>query len=109
MSDLRDIISDLRMQLDKLGPPPSPVTQIVDSTNMLRMNEYLSARDSILSKMTRHYDVYIQELEALTNSMLGVQSDLLDVLKTQSTMIKESTDSKRTTRQVSKRKSQTTN
>ena len=108
MSDLRDAISDLRMQIDKLGPPPLPITQIVDSTNVLRINEYLSARDSILSKMAQYYDEYIQELEALTSSMLGVQSDLLDVLKKQSSMIKETADSKSTAQQASKRRSKNT-
>lgn len=98
VEELRQIISDLHVQLDELGNPPSPIAEVVDSTNTLRTNEYLCARDTILSKMISYYDAYIKELESLTNNVLSVQSELLDVLKKQSRMIKEKSDSKRAVR-----------
>ena len=87
--DLRLAINDLRARLDKMGPPPSPLAEVVDSTNTLRTNEYLSARDVICAEMLSHYGRYSRMLESVVRDALDVQSGLLEVLRAQSELLED--------------------
>lgn len=105
MDELRNTISELHKQLSELGTPPPSIAQVVDSTNILRTNEYLRARDALLSKLISSYGAYAKKLESLTSNVLDVQSGLLEVLKQQSSMIKEGrSDSAHVTKQTRQKK-----
>lgn len=87
--DLRLAINDLQARLDKMGPPPSPLAEVVDSTNTLRSNEYLSARGAIYAEMLSHYGRYARMLESVVRDALDVQSGLLEVLRAQSELLED--------------------
>lgn len=87
--DLRLAINDLQERLDRMGPPPSPLAEVVDSTNTLRTNEYLSARGAIYAEMLLHYGRYARMLESVVRDALDVQSGLLDVLRAQSELLED--------------------
>lgn len=87
--DLRLAINDLQARLDKMGPPPSPLAEVVDSTNTLRTNEYLSARDVIYAELLSHYTRYARMLESVVGDALDVQSGLLEVLRAQSELLED--------------------
>ncbi len=87
--DIRLAIDDLQARLDKMGPPPSPLAEVVDSTNTLRTNEYLSARDVICAELLSHYARYARMLESVVRDALDVQSGLLEVLRAQSELLED--------------------
>ncbi len=87
--DIRLAIDDLQARLDKMGPPPSPLAEVVDSTNTLRTNEYLSARGVIYAELLSHYARYARMLESVVGDALDVQSGLLEVLRAQSELLED--------------------
>lgn len=87
--DLRLAINDLQARLDKMGPPPSPLAEVVDSTNTLRTNEYLSAKDEICAELLSHYARYARMLESVVGDALDVQSGFLEVLRAQSELLED--------------------
>ena len=89
VEDLRLAINDLQARLDKMGPPPSPLAEVVDSTNTLRTNEYLSAKDAICAEMLSHYGRYARMLESVVRDALDVQSGFLEVLRAQSELLED--------------------
>ncbi|MCE2498004.1 MAG: hypothetical protein J4F28_03255 [Nitrosopumilaceae archaeon] len=89
VEDLRLAINDLQARLDKMGPPPSPLAEIVDSTNTLRTNEYLSAKDAVCAELLSHYGRYARMLESVVRDALDVQSGFLEVLRAQSELLED--------------------
>lgn len=87
--DLRLAINDLQARLDKMGPPPSPLAEVVDSTNTMRANEYLSAKDAICAELLSHYGRYARMLESVVRDALDVQSGFLEVLRAQSELLED--------------------
>lgn len=86
-SELYDEITTLHEKLDGLGKPPVLMPEIVDSTNALRTNEYLKAKNDILAQLVSLYAAYSDHLTSLTGRVMEVQSGLVQVLRMQSEMI----------------------
>ncbi len=100
VEDLRLAIAELHGQLDALGPPPSPVAEVVDSTNLLRTNVYLSAKDEASSNLLSCYMRYVRALESMMSGILEVQSEVIGVLKAYSARLDEDKGGRRTGRKA---------
>ena len=87
IAELRSLIGQLHVRLDEIGAPPSPLEEVVDSTNTLRTNEYLAAKDAVSSRLISYYGQYVDALASLADSVLDVQSGLIGVLREQSAML----------------------
>jgi len=83
---LRKKIQDVQFELDQLRGP-SNIPELIDSANLLRLNEYLSKTNSKKTELICAYEQYSMALEELLETVFDIQNDLKDILKEQSSMI----------------------
>ena len=85
--DLRKKIQEIQADLDRLGPSPSNIPEMNDSTNLLRLNEYLLKANGKKTELLSAYGQYSESLEVLLSLVFEIQMDLKEILKEQSSMI----------------------
>ncbi|MDH3696284.1 MAG: hypothetical protein OEQ15_03115 [Nitrosopumilus sp.] len=85
--DLRKKIQEIQVDLDQLGPFPSNIPEMNDSTNLLRSNEYLLKANDKKTELLSVYRQYSESLEVLLSLVFDIQMDLKEILKEQSSMI----------------------
>ena len=78
------------MALDQLGEPAIDLPEMIESSNLLRSNEYLSKANEKKSELLVAYQQYSTALEELLSSVFDIQKDLKDILKEQSSLIPDS-------------------
>lgn len=93
LSELKIRIQKAHADLDSLGEPSQPLTEMIGSTNTLRLNEYLSKTDAKKTELISDYVLYTKQLEQIIASLFSIQSELKSILKEEASMI-ESVDSK---------------
>jgi len=85
--DMRKKIQDIRSELKRLGDPLPSLPELIDSANLLRLNEYLSKTNHKQTELLSAYEQYSIALEDLLETVFGIQNELKDILKEQSSMI----------------------
>jgi len=100
--DLRKKIQEIQVELEQLGGPTENVPEMIESTNLLRSNEYLSKSNKKKSDLIDAYGQYSAALEELLTTVFDIQKDLKNILKEQSTLIPNS--SKKPLKSKSKKK-----
>ena len=85
--ELRKKIQEIRSEIDQLGPSPSNIPEMNDSTNLLRSNEYLLKVNDKKTELLSAYGQYSESLEELLSLVFEIQMDLKEILKEQSSMI----------------------
>ena len=85
--DLRKQIQEIQSDLNQLGNTPDDVPELVDSANLIRINEYLSKTNEQKSKLISAYGRYSGALEELLSSVFEIQQDLKEILKEQSSLL----------------------
>ncbi len=100
--DLRKKIQEIQMTLDQLGEPATNLSEMIESSNLIRSNEYLSKANEKKSELLVVYRQYSTALEELLSSVFDIQKDLKDILKEQSALISDSP--KKTTKSKTKPK-----
>jgi hypothetical protein len=88
--DLRKKIQEIQMALDQLGEPVTDLPEMIELSNLLRSNEYLSKANDKKSELLVAYRQYSTALEELLSSVFDIQKDLKDILKEQSSLISDS-------------------
>ena len=78
------------MSLDQMGEPVTDMPEMIESSNLLRSNEYLSKTNEKKSELLVVYSQYSTALEELLASVFDIQKDLKDILKEQSSLIADS-------------------
>jgi len=73
--------------LKQLGDPPSKIPELIDSANLLRLNEYLTKTNDKKTELLSSYEQYSVILEELLKTIFDIQNELKDILKEQSSMI----------------------
>lgn len=103
LSELKIRIQKAHDDLASLGEPSQPLTEMIGSTNAIRLNEYLSKTDAKKTELISDYVLYTKQLEQIISSLFSIQSELKSILKEEASMI-ESADSKpKRTRKSTKR------
>ena len=92
--ELRKKIQEIRSEIDQLGPSPSNIPEMNDSTNLLRSNEYLLKVNDKKTELLSAYGQYSESLEVLLSLVFEIQMDLKEILKEQSSMITNQTKTK---------------
>ena len=93
LSELKTRIQKAHDDLASLGEPSPPLTEMIGSTNTLRLNEYLGKTDAKKTELISDYVLYTKQLEQIISSLFSIQSELKSILKEEASMI-ESVDSK---------------
>lgn len=85
--DIRKKIQDIQLELGELEDPISDIPELINSTNLLRSNEYLSKLSKKQSELLSVYDQYAKSLEEMIDLIFEIQDDLKNLLKAQSHLI----------------------
>ena len=104
--EIRKKIQDLQLELEALGDPISEIPELINSSNLLRSNEYLIKVSKKQSELLSVYAQYSKSLEDMISEIFEIQNDLKNVLKEQSELISDTkpSDVMGTKRKTSKRK-----
>ena len=105
LSELKIRIQQIQDELSKLGQPDLALAEMINSTNILRLNEYLAKSDEKKTNLILAYGQYTQQLEQIISSLLSIQVDLRDIIKTEASIIE--TQESQTNKPKTRRKSQT--
>ena len=87
LNELKLRIGQLYAEIDSLGIPASNMEEMIDTTNLLRQNDYLQKSIAKKSQLITVYDVYTKELEVMVSSLFSIQSELKDLIKTEAKLI----------------------
>ncbi len=102
LNELKIRIQKSQEDLAHLGAPEPTLPEMINSTNILRVNEYLTKTDKNKSNLISAYEEYTKQLEA---SLLSIQSDLRRIITTKASIIGKKTKKKtRKTRKKTKKK-----
>lgn len=99
---LRKQIQDIRFELDLIGNPSSKLPELIDSANLLRLNEYLSKVNDKKTELLSVYEQYSVALEELLETVFGIQNELKDILKEQSSLINSQSKKSQKTKKTKK-------
>ena len=94
MYDLRKNIHQIQSELNDLDEHISEIPEMIDSSNLLRLNNFLSKSNEKKSNLISQYIQYSTYLEQLISSVFEIQTDLKNILIEQTSMIKPKTKPK---------------
>ena len=92
--DLRKRIQEITSDLNKLENDSKSIPELIQSTNLLRLNDHLKEVNLKRSELTSVYDLYSKELEKMLANVFDIQEDLKEILKTQSSLISKNRQKK---------------
>ena len=93
MTQMKQQINQIKSELKELGEPED-IPEMIQSTNLIRVNEHLSKSNKKKSELLLAYDEYVQQLEKLVTSVFEIQDQLKEILKEQSELISSSSHKK---------------
>lgn len=93
MTQMKQQINQIKSELKELGEPED-IPEMIQSTNLIRVNEHLSKSNKKKSELLLAYDEYAQQLEKLVTSVFEIQDQLKEILKEQSELISSSSHKK---------------
>jgi hypothetical protein len=97
LNELKTRIKKLHQEIIDLGEPSLPLEQMIGATNILRQNEYLEKSNSKKTELIAIYAEYTKHLEQIMSSLLAIQAELKDLIKTEAALI-ESKKTKKTSK-----------
>jgi hypothetical protein len=86
LSELRSRIQRAQEDLEQIGLPESALPEVINMTNMLRENEYLTKTDQKKTELISAYAAYTKRLEESVKSLLSIETDLRELIKAKATM-----------------------
>jgi biotin-(acetyl-CoA carboxylase) ligase len=81
LSELKSRIDKVQSDLASIGHTGDPLPEVINTTNVLRLNEYLTKTDEKKSELLLLYEEYAKHLESLVSTLLSIQEDLKDIVK----------------------------
>ena len=100
--DLQDNIKKIRSDISTLNDniKKESIPELIESTNLLRENEYLRLSDEKKTELLSYYETYSTNLEKIVRTLLEIQDGLKDLLREQI----ESKNAKKTIKRVKTKK-----
>jgi prefoldin subunit 5 len=87
LNELKHNIQKIQEELSKIEAPEQPHPEIINTTNLLRANEYFAKSDEKKTALIAAYTEYAKQMEEILKSMFSIQSDLRDIIKTEASII----------------------
>ena len=84
---LKKQIDQIESELNSFVDSPVSLPELVNSANLLRMNDFLVKSDHKKTDLISVYSKYSKSMEALLSSVFEIQNELKDILKKQSSLI----------------------
>jgi hypothetical protein len=76
VSLLQNKIIQIKIELSEINKDEKPLPEFIDTTNMLRSNEYLQKSNDVKSKLLTAYEEYANELENLISSVSKIKGNI---------------------------------
>jgi len=103
LNDLRQRVKKAQEELAQFGAPEPPLPEVINTTNLLRANEYLTKTAEKKAELLSIYEEYTKQLEQIVASLLSIRTDL-NTVKTQASIIRTSHKKPRKKQRPKKRK-----
>ena len=79
INELQNKIIQIKTELTEINKDEKPLPEFIDTTNMLRSNEYLKKANETKSRLLIAYEEYTDELENLATSISKIKSNLTNL------------------------------
>ncbi len=76
VKELQNKIIQIKIELSEINKGETPLPEFIDTTNMLRSNEYLQKANDKKSKLLTAYEDYTNELENLISSVSKIRGNI---------------------------------
>ena len=76
VSQLQNKIIQIKKELSEINKDEKPLPEFIDTTNMLRSNEYLQKANDTKSTLLAAYEEYTSELENLISSVSKIKGNI---------------------------------
>ncbi len=76
VNELQNRIIQIKIELSEINKGEKPLHEFIDTTNMLRSNEYLQMSNDAKSILLTAYEEYTNELENLISSVSKIKSSI---------------------------------
>ncbi len=76
VNELQNRIIQIKIELSEINKGEKPLPEFIDTTNMLRSNEYLQKSNDSKSKLLTAYEEYTNELENLISSVSKIKGSI---------------------------------
>lgn len=90
LAELKLRVQKAQEELEQLGSPAPPLPEMIDTTNIIRINEYLTKSNEGKSRLISAYEDYAKKLEEIVATLLSIQADLKDIVKAEASLISKS-------------------
>lgn len=79
INELQNQIIQIKTELSEINKDEKPLPEFIDTTNMLRSNEYLKKSNEEKSKLLIAYEEYTDELENLVTSISKIKGNITNL------------------------------
>ena len=79
LDSLQKKITQAKKELSELNILEQPLPEFINTTNMLRTNEYLQKENEKKSQLLIAYEEYAKELESLVSNIVQIKGNLNDL------------------------------
>ena len=79
INKLQNKIIQIKTELSEINKEEKPLPEFIDTTNILRSNEYLKKSNEEKSKLLIAYEEYTNELENLVSSISKIKGDITNL------------------------------
>ena len=79
INELQNKIIQIKTELSEINKDEKPLPEFIDTTNMLRSNEYLIKSNDEKSKLLIAYEEYTDELENLITSISKIKGNITNL------------------------------
>jgi hypothetical protein len=85
LDEIQDSIKKIKSEISKIedGHDDTSIPELIESTNLLRINEYLRKSNEKRTELLGYYELYSDNLEKTVKTLLEIQNDLKDLLREQ--------------------------
>ena len=84
---MKQKIDHIERELKTFVDSPESMPELIDSSNLLRKNEFLVSTDQKKTELLSLYSTYTKSMELLLTSLFEIQNELKTVLQEQSSLI----------------------
>lgn len=89
LNELKMRIQQIQDEISQLGSPEPVMPEMINATNAIRLNEYLTKTDEKKTALNAAYDDYTKQLEQIVSTLLSIQADLRDIIKAEASIMAE--------------------
>ena len=95
LTELKNQINQIKKDISEIDKSFSPMPEMIESTNILRENEFLKKMDGKKTELIDSYEHYSNQIENLLSSVFDIQNELKKIIEIQSQLMKPKKSRKR--------------